>query len=70
MAEILLQGISANVNFKKTDGTSAVILASQNGHANLVKLQGCQHRADVNLEGSHGMTALMLASQNGHANDV
>jgi ankyrin repeat protein len=53
------------VNAQAGDGGTALMLASQNGHQEVVRaLLGAQ--ADVNAKAGNGATALMLASKNGH----
>ena len=53
-----------------TDGTTALMLASQNGHTEIVCLL-LNHKADINKQRTTDhMTAFMIASQNGHTEIV
>jgi uncharacterized protein len=47
------------------DGMTALMLASENGHINAMKLLIAKG-SDVNIKNNYGSTALMFASQNGH----
>ena len=47
------------------DGWTALMLASLNGHQQVVELLLKQH-ADINTQNEGGWTALMIASLNGH----
>ena len=58
--------LGANINYIHTEnGGTALMLASQNGHYQVVELLLKKH-AHVNHQTQDGVTALMLASQNGH----
>ena len=48
------------------DGATALILASQNGNAEIVKLL-LEKGSDINLQRSDGFSALMAAVKDGHA---
>ena len=49
-------------NYQQGDGWTALMLASQNGHAQVAELLFKEYADDKN----DGWTALMLVSQNGH----
>ena len=58
--------LGANVNYIHTEnGSTALTLASENGHYQVVELLLKEH-ADVNHQRQDGVTALTLASENGH----
>ena len=58
--------LGANINYIHTEkGSTALTLASQNGHYQVVELLLKEH-ADVNQQRQDGVAALMLASKNGH----
>ena len=53
------------------NGFTALMFASENGDADVVKLLLAQEGVDVNqVETDDGWTALMVASENGHADVV
>ena len=54
----------AEVNASLYDGRTALILASQEGHCDVVRLL-LEGEAEINTVANDGSTALMLASQNG-----
>eukprot|EP00943_MAST-04B_sp_MAST-4B-sp1_P003942 g3942.t1 len=64
----VLAACGAKINFKsKNDGNStALYIASKNGHANVVKIL-LENNANVNLFKSDGETALCVAAKNGHS---
>ncbi|CAE7565976.1 Ank1 [Symbiodinium sp. CCMP2456] len=70
IVQILLDA-RANVDERTADGATALMVAAQNGHENLLSLllAACP-TATVNLEDSTGLTALYFAAQNGHAGIV
>jgi serine/threonine-protein phosphatase 6 regulatory ankyrin repeat subunit B len=53
------------VNAKRNDGRTALMIASERGHKEVVKLL-LEKGADVNAKNKEGMTALKYASENGH----
>lgn len=68
-AQILLDA-GADVNAKNADGWTAIILASREGHTDVVRTL-ITAKADVNAkERGLGQTALMFASENGHTEIV
>jgi hypothetical protein len=60
-----LLAASANINARRSDGSTALMLASQNGRQEIVRAL-LAAKADVNAKRGDGSTALILASQNGH----
>ena len=52
-------------NTQDNDGRTALMVASKNGHQQVVELL-LNEKADLNIQNNDGMTALMLASKNGH----
>jgi hypothetical protein len=61
----LLLKSNAKADFANVKGTTALMRASQEGHAEISKLL-IKNKADVNRKNLEGMNALMLASQRGH----
>jgi hypothetical protein len=59
----------ADVNAKNADGTTALMLASQQGHLAVVQ-NLLSAKADVNIQAGSGNTALILAAQEGHQDVV
>ena len=57
----ILKDKSINVNFRYRYGNTALMLASFNGHAKIVKLL-LKFGADVNIQGNNGWNALDCAS--------
>ena len=53
----------------KSDGSTPLMIASQNGHKDTVDLL-IDAKADVNVQNNNGATALYVASQNGHSEVV
>jgi ankyrin repeat protein len=64
IAELLITK-GADVNAKTDDGSTALILAAQNGNMEMVKLL-LQKAADVNIKTNEGKTAYELAKSKGH----
>ncbi|MHC4620631.1 MAG: ankyrin repeat domain-containing protein [Planctomycetota bacterium] len=63
-------GVKANVNVEQTNGTTALMVAAQNGHMEIVKAL-LEAKADVNIQRkTDGVTALWMAAQNGHVEVV
>ena len=63
--DLLLVG--ANVNAKRdSDGTTALMAASCNGHVEIVKFLLQQKNVDFNAQKKNGGTALYMASLRGH----
>src|SRR5208282_4649887 len=60
-----LLAAAADVNAKRANGATALMIASEKGHMDVVQAL-LAARADVNVKGGAGVTALMIASQNGH----
>ena len=52
-------------NLQDNNGETALMVASVNGHHQVVKLL-LKEKADPNIEHNDGWTALMAASENGH----
>ena len=57
-------------NAKNNDGSTALMLASHNGHLDVVEALLADSRIHVNIKNNDGDTALMLASLNGHLDIV
>lgn len=53
----------------RTDGFTALILASKNGHMDIVGFL-VDHGANINKVGKRAITALMVAAENGHLDVV
>ena len=60
---------SANVNAKNSNGTTALMYASANGHADVAELL-LKNGANVNAKDNDSRTALILAAFNGHVDVV
>ncbi len=54
------------MNLQDEDVWSALMMASQNGHAEVVKIL-LENGAQVNLKNKSDRSAFIMASQNGHA---
>ena len=59
----------ADINARRQDGLTALMMASLKGHSNIVKLL-IANRADVNAKDKLGYTALMGACKGGHPDTV
>ncbi len=57
------------MNMQNNDGLSALMIASENGHSNVIKVL-IEKGAQVNMQNNDGLSALMIASENGHSNVV
>ncbi|KAI2512192.1 serine/threonine kinase [Fragilaria crotonensis] len=66
--ELLREG--ANVNATNTSGETALILASRNGFADVVKALLKHHGVNVDIKSNNGNTALINASYTGHLSVV
>ena len=67
--DLLLAG--ANVNAQRdTDGATALLAASGNGHVEIVNLLLQHDNVDVNIQRKNGGTALVMASRGGHLDVV
>ena len=56
----------ANVNAQQNDGRTALMIASQNGHVEVVKALLTNDMVDANIHDNYdGVTALLMASQEG-----
>ena len=53
---------------ENSQGETALILASKNGHENIVKLLFQNSKVDVNVKDNHEKTALMYSVEYGHEN--
>ncbi len=67
--EELLRHEKIKVNTKNSEGSTALMIASQNGHADIIRLL-LKKDADVNMQDNDGFTALIYAVQNRHAEVV
>jgi ankyrin repeat protein len=61
----VLLAAKADVNAKMSNGATALISASENGHQEVVRVL-LAAKADVNAKMSNGATALVYAANNGH----
>jgi ankyrin repeat protein len=61
-----LLGEGRDVNEADEAGCTALILASQQGHVEVVRLLLARKGVEVNKATARGSSALILASQNGH----
>ena len=69
VSDLLKQG--ANINAKVDNGETALIVASTNGHIDIVSQLLLKNEVDVNARGdTDGVTSLFIASQNGHVKVV
>ena len=59
----------ADVNIQNKEGVTALIVASQNGHTQVVE-QLLKEHADINIQTKESVTALMKASEKGHTNSL
>ena len=59
----------ADVNVRNKYGVTPLLMASQNGHAEVVKLL-LAAKADVNAAMTNGVTPLFIASEKGHTEIV
>ncbi len=66
--EVLLDN-DAQVNLQGSQGQSSLMIASQEGHAEMVMVL-LENDAQVNLQCNHGQTSLMMAIANNHADVV
>ncbi|XP_064402664.1 uncharacterized protein LOC135348400 isoform X9 [Halichondria panicea] len=66
---LLSRGSRAQVNMQDNDGWSALNVASQNRHSDVVKVL-IEKGAQVNIQLNDGRSALMIASQYGHSDVV
>ncbi|GJL54442.1 MAG: hypothetical protein NPIRA02_15740 [Nitrospirales bacterium] len=66
--DLLDQGANAN-HQRFNDGVTALLMAGQNGHTEVIKLL-LAHKAEVNLPTRNGTTVLMMAAENGHIEAV
>lgn len=64
--DILKRYVSVNINARTKNNETALMLASQRGDLNMVKIL-VQHYADATLKNNMGKTALTLAKENNHA---
>jgi len=58
-----------DINLKNNNGCTALILAAQNGHTNVVQLL-LQEHINVNIQNNDGCDALIFAAQNGYTDVV
>eukprot|EP00757_Euglenozoa_sp_SAG-D1_P016279 gene16279-22561_t len=61
--------IQARKKYRRVDKLTALLIACQSGHSNVVKVL-LQAGADIQAKNQDGVTALMLACDNGHSNVV
>ena len=60
----------ADVNTQAKDGSTALIIASNNGRTNHVQMLLENYKVDVNIKNKYGKSALMGASNKGHLDTV
>ncbi len=65
MVRLLLAHQGVEVNKSAADGTTALRLASREGHVAVVRLLLARQGVEVNKTAHNGATALMIASHNG-----
>ena len=70
VAEALGEESYHAVNMNAADGATALYLASQNGHVEVVRLLLARKGVEVNKTAADGGTALMVASQKGRVEVV
>ena len=58
--------VHALINERTTHGHTALFLAAQMGHANVVQALHRQAQADLNLPDNGGLAPLHIAARNGH----
>ena len=58
-----LSQCSANVNMHNHEGSTALVIAAENGHVEVVKLL-LEEDADVNVIADGGLTALIIGKSN------
>ena len=66
----ILEFAPVNVNLQTEYGSTALMIASANGHTEIVRMLLEKPEILVNLQNSGGMTALMYASKWGHTEIV
>ncbi len=66
MVRLLLARQGVEVNKTAEKGSTALLMASENGHLEVVRLLLARQGVKVNKTAQDGFTALMVASQNGH----
>jgi ankyrin repeat protein len=66
----LLKHDKVDVNFQDISGDTAFLMASENGHTDIVVELLKHDKVDVNLQNNHGWTALMRASGYGQIDTV
>jgi len=59
----------ANADLANNNGTTPLLMASQEGHVDVVKVL-LQHKENVDLANNDGTTPLLMASQEGHVDVV
>ncbi len=69
MYNVGYRGLRARAS-RSADGATALHLASQNDHVEVVRLLLACQGVEVTKSTQNGFTALMLASQNGHVEVV
>ena len=69
-ALLLLAHDGVDVNQALENGVTPLVLASENGHADVVKMLLAQDGVDVNHTNQHGDTPLFCASKKGYADVV
>ena len=70
MVKLLLERNEVEVNLKDIFGKTALSLAAEGGHTEVVKLLLEQNEIEVNLKDNYAQTALSLAAQRGHPEAV
>ena len=58
--------LAINMNYQNKQGNTALMLASEGGHYNVVTLLLLNKDLNINIQNNNGVTALMFASDSGH----
>ncbi|KDO24159.1 hypothetical protein SPRG_10586 [Saprolegnia parasitica CBS 223.65] len=70
IVDVLLQHKAINTNAQNNMGATALMLASEEGHTDIVASLLAHADVEINMQDNAGFSALMLAAQSGHADVV